>query len=583
MKTRDCIAYLWRASGGVRGRVVVCSLVGGLHVAASLVFVWVCKKLIDAVTVGEGEPLTWYIVSMAVCMLSQTALSAIETRVMNHADIILKNRLRHKIFSGLMESRWDGKESFHTGDSLNRVMEDVRVVGESVTKSVPAVIVSAVQFLAAFFFLFALDRDLAWVVPGLLLAMLLISRSYIKRMRKLTRDIRSTEGSMQSMMQESLQHRIVIHTLEKTPYVTDNLADQQDDLRGQVLAKTDYSIFARSMVSIGFAAGYAAAFLWGVFGIRSGAATFGMMTAFLQLVGQIQRPIMNLSRQFPSLINSLTSAERLSEVSSLPVEQKGESIDLGPSVGVRFDDVSYTYPGVASPVFTGLSHDFRPGTATAVVGETGAGKSTMMRLMLALLTPDKGSVTLYSGSGDSGSCYDGSGYSGSGSDASGSATGLSYGHRAGQDVDGVAGQEVPASPQTRCNIVYVPQGNTLMSGTIRDNLLLGDPSATDDQLREVLHIAAADYVFELPEGLDTLCGEKGAGLSEGQAQRICIARSLLRKGGILLLDEPTASLDPQTEEILLKRLSESAAGRTLILVTHREAAAALCRNIVRLG
>ena len=541
MKTRDCIAYLWRASGGVRGRVVVCSLVGGLHVAASLAFVWVCKKLIDAVTVGEGEPLTWYIVSMAVCMLSQTALSAIETRVMNHADIILKNRLRHKIFSGLMESRWDGKESFHTGDSLNRVMEDVRVVGESVTKSVPAVIVSAVQFLAAFFFLFALDRDLAWVVPGLLLAMLLISRSYIKRMRKLTRDIRSTEGSMQSMMQESLQHRIVIHTLEKTPYVTDNLADQQDDLRGQVLAKTDYSIFARSMVSIGFAAGYAAAFLWGVFGIRSGAATFGMMTAFLQLVGQIQRPIMNLSRQFPSLINSLTSAERLSEVSSLPAEQKGESIDLGPSVGVRFDDVSYTYPGVASPVFTGLSHDFRPGTATAVVGETGAGKSTMMRLMLALLTPDKGSVTLYSD------------------------------------------QEVPASPQTRCNIVYVPQGNTLMSGTIRDNLLLGDPSATDAQLREVLHIAAADYVFELPEGLDTLCGEKGAGLSEGQAQRICIARSLLRKGGILLLDEPTASLDPQTEEILLKRLSESAAGRTLILVTHREAAASLCRNIVRLG
>ena len=541
MKTRDCIAYLWRASGGVRGRVVVCSLVGGLHVAASLAFVWVCKKLIDAVTVGEGEPLTWYIVSMAVCMLSQTALSAIETRVMNHADILLKNRLRHKIFSGLMESRWDGKESFHTGDSLNRVMEDVRVVGESVTKSVPAVIVSAVQFLAAFFFLFALDRDLAWVIPGLLLAMLLISRSYIKRMRKLTRDIRSTEGSMQSMMQESLQHRIVIHTLEKTPYVTDNLADQQDDLRGQVLAKTDYSIFARSMVSIGFAAGYAAAFLWGVFGIRSGAATFGMMTAFLQLVGQIQRPIMNLSRQFPSLINSLTSAERLSEVSSLPAEQKGESIDLGPSVGVRFDDVSYTYPGVASPVFTGLSHDFRPGTATAVVGETGAGKSTMMRLMLALLTPDKGSVTLYSD------------------------------------------QEVPASPQTRCNIVYVPQGNTLMSGTIRDNLLLGDPSATDDQLREVLHIAAADYVFELPEGLDTLCGEKGAGLSEGQAQRICIARSLLRKGGILLLDEPTASLDPQTEEILLRRLSESAAGRTLIIVTHREAAAALCRNIVRLG
>ena len=540
MKTRECIEWLWRASGGVRLRVLVCSIVGGLHVAASLAFVWVCKSLIDAVTTDAGEPLTWYIVAMAGCMLMQTILSAVETRVTSHADILLKNRLRHKLFSGLMESRWDGKESFHTGDSLNRVMEDVRVAGESITKSVPAVIISAVQFVAAFLFLFAMNRDLAWVIPGLMLAMLLISRSYIRKMRKMNRDIRTTESSMQSLMQESLQHRVVIHTLEKTPYITDSLADQQEDLRGQVMDKTDYSIFARSMVQIGFAAGYAAAFLWGVFGIRNGTATFGMMTAFLQLVGQIQRPIMNLSRQLPSLINSLTSAERLTEVSSLPAEQKGESIDLGPSVGVRFDDVSYTYPDVASPVFVGLSHDFRPGTATAVVGETGAGKSTMMRLMLALLTPDKGKVTLYSD------------------------------------------QEVPALPQTRCNIVYVPQGNTLMSGSIRDNLLLGDPSASDDELWNVLHLAAADFVSELPEGLDTICGEKGAGLSEGQAQRVCIARSLLRKGAVLLLDEPTASLDPQTEETLLRRLSDSAAGRTLILVTHREAAASLCDEVVRL-
>lgn len=560
MKTRDCIKWLWKASDGVRGRIVASSLVGGLHVAASLSFVWVCKRLIDAVTVDKGEPLTWYIVAMAGCMLMQTLLSAIETRLMNHADIILKNRLRHRIFTGLMESRWDGKDSFHTGDSLNRVMEDVRVIGESVTKSVPAVLVSGVQFLAAFGFLFALNRDLAWVIPGLLLAMLLISRSYIRRMRKLTREIRSTESSMQSLMQESLQHRVVIHTLEKTPYVTGNLAGQQDDLMDQVMDKTDYSIFARSMVSIGFAAGYAAAFLWGVFGIRSGAATFGMMTAFLQLVGQIQRPIMNLSRQFPTLINSLTSAERLAEVSELPAEEKGESIELGDSVGIRFEGVSYSYPDSSESVFTDFSHDFQPGTATALVGETGVGKSTMMRLMLALLTPDKGSVTLYSTS-------------------SGPAAISSSAPVPGPEVPATS---APASPRTRCNIVYVPQGNTLMSGTIRENLLLGDPEASDEDLWRVLHTAAADFVSELPDGLDTLCGEKGAGLSEGQAQRICIARSLLRKGGILLLDEPTASLDPQTEETLLSRLAETAAGRTIILVTHREAAASLCQTTLRL-
>ena len=541
MKTRECIKWLWKASRGVRSRVLACSVTGGLHVAASLVFVWVSKRLIDAVTIGEGEPLAWYIVIMIGCMLMQVVLTALETRMMNHADVILKNRLRHSMFSSLMESRWDGKESFHTGDSVNRMMEDVRVVGESVTKSVPAVLVSAVQFIAAFFFLFALNKDLAWVIPGLMLAMLLISRSYIRRMRKLTRDIRETESSMQSLMQESLQHRVVIHTLEKTPYVTDNLSGQQEGLRGQVMDRTDYSIFARSMVQVGFAAGYVAAFLWGVFGIRSGAATFGMMTAFLQLVGQIQRPVMNLSRRFPSLINSLTSAERLSEACSLPSEEKGESVQLASGAGVRFEDVTFAYPDSETPVLSGFSCEFPAGASTALVGETGAGKSTMMRLMLALLSPQKGKVVMYTGS-----------------------------------------EEREVSPQTRCNIVYVPQGNTLMSGTIRDNLLLGDPQASDDDLRRVLHLAAADFVDELPAGIDTLCGEKGAGLSEGQAQRICIARSLLRKGGILLLDEPTAALDPQTEETLLKRLSESAAGQTLIIVTHREAAISMCENTVRI-
>lgn len=547
MKTSDCIKWLWRASSGVRLRILSASLVGMLHVAASLSFVWVCKSLIDIAVEGSGEPLTWYLAGMAACMLAQVLLSALETRMLSHSDILLKNRIRYQIYTGLMQSRWDGKDRFHSGDALNRVMEDVRVVSDAVTKSVSAVLISGVQFVAAFAFLFSLNRDLAWVIPGLLLAMLAVSRSYIRRMRKLTRDIRATESAMHSMMQESLQHRVVIHTLERIPYMSDNLAGQQEELQGQVLGKTDYSIFARAMVQTGFSAGYAAAFLWGVFGIRSGVATFGMMTAFLQLVGQIQRPIMNLSRQLPALINSLTSAERLSEISDIPSEEKGDSVRLGQSVGILFDDVSYTYPDNAEPVFRSFSHDFRPGSTTALTGETGVGKSTMMRLMLALLSPDSGRVMMYS-------------------DSDGNA-------RSGM---------VRVSPMTRCNIVYVPQGNTLMSGTIRENLLLGDPEASDERMKDALHVAVADFVLDLPQGLDTVCGEKGTGLSEGQAQRIAIARSLLRKGGILLLDEPTASLDPQTEELLLKRLSEHAEGRTMIIVTHREKAAALCGDVVRL-
>ena len=542
MRTKDCIKWLWRASEGVRGKVVLCSLTGGLHVAASLAFVWICKKLIDAATSGNGENVPLYIGVMIACMLMQILLSAVEQRILNLSDILLKNKLRYRLFNSLMESRWNGKETFHTGDTLNRVMEDVRVVSESITKSTPAVMTAGIQFIAAFLFLFILEPGLAWAIPGIMLAMLIVSRAYVRRMRKLTKDIRTTESSMQSLMQESLQHRLVIHTLERTPYISGNLAEYQEDLREQVMDKTGYSIFTRCFIQLGFSAGYASAFLWGVFGIMNGTATFGMMTAFLQLVGQIQRPIMNLSRQLPPLINSITSAERLEEIERQPLEESGEPQNLGRNVGIRFSNVDYTYPDSNRKILDSCNHDFKPGSTTALIGETGAGKSTMMRLMLALLEPDMGEVVIYN-----------------------------------------ENASVKVSPQTRCNIVYVPQGNTLMSGTIRENLLLGNPSATDGQLKEVLYLAAADFVSSLPDGLDTLCGERGSGLSEGQAQRIAIARALLRKGGVLLLDEPTSALDTQTEETLIQRLTSHLAGRTMIIVTHRDATAALCQNVLKIS
>ena len=542
MRTKDCIKWLWRASEGVRGKVVLCSLTGGLHVAASLAFVWICKKLIDAATSGNGENVPLYIGVMIACMLMQILLSAVEQRILNLSDILLKNKLRYRLFNSLMESRWNGKETFHTGDTLDRVMEDVRVVSESITKSTPAVMTAGIQFIAAFLFLFILEPGLAWAIPGIMLAMLIVSRAYVRRMRKLTKDIRTTESSMQSLMQESLQHRLVIHTLERTPYISGNLAEYQEDLREQVMDKTGYSIFTRCFIQLGFSAGYASAFLWGVFGIMNGTATFGMMTAFLQLVGQIQRPIMNLSRQLPPLINSITSAERLEQIERQPLEESGEPQNLGRNVGIRFSNVDYTYPDSNRKILDSCNHDFKPGSTTALIGETGAGKSTMMRLMLALLKPDMGEVVIYN-----------------------------------------ENASVKVSPQTRCNIVYVPQGNTLMSGTIRENLLLGDPSATDGQLKEVLYLAAADFVSSLPDGLDTLCGERGSGLSEGQAQRIAIARALLRKGGVLLLDEPTSALDTQTEETLIQRLTSHLAGRTMIIVTHRDATAALCQNVLKIS
>ena len=176
MRTRECIKWLWRASHDVRRHILSNSLVGILHVCSSLTFVWICKAMVDVVTSGKGGNLTGYICAMAGCLLLQVLLTALEQRISSYSDIILKNRLRHLLFTRLMESRWNGKENFHTGDTLNRVMEDVRIVADSITASIPAVLTAAVQFIAAFIFLFSLQPDLAWVIPGIMIAALLISK-----------------------------------------------------------------------------------------------------------------------------------------------------------------------------------------------------------------------------------------------------------------------------------------------------------------------------------------------------------------------------------------------------------------------
>ncbi len=541
MRTADCIRWIWNTSGGVRGRIFLSAFTGILYTGASMAFVWFCKELIDTAVAKEASALPIHIAGMVACLLLQVLFSALETYLNNITDISLKNRIRYRLFTGLMESKWFGKESFHTGESMNRIMEDVRIVADAITKSAPTIITASVQFIAAFLFMFILEPALAWAIPGVMLSMLIISKSYIKRMRRHNSNIRSSESSLHTLMQESLQHRITINTLEKGDYINGTLQNHQNTLYGHVLGKTKYSIFTKSFVQAGFLAGYATAFLWGVFGINAGTVTFGMMTAFLQLAGQIQRPIINMAGQVPTLVNSITSAERLSDISSLPKEESGSPIFIQDGAGICFNNVTYSYPNGSRLILDNFSHDFKPGSTTALMGETGAGKSTMMRLILGLLQPQNGSVSIYGNS-----------------------------------------QEFPASAQTRCNIIYVPQGNTLMSGTIRENLLLGDPAATEEQIRKALYLATAEFVFDLPEGLETLCGEKGSGLSEGQAQRVAIARALLHKGSILLLDEPTSALDSQTEETLLQRLSQELVGKTLIIVTHRQAACRLCSEVINI-
>lgn len=530
------------AAAGQRSALLASMLANLAGVGASLLFVYICKTLIDIATGNSGRDLAGWSLAMVATMAAQTLFSLLRTRLAAQTDIRIKNNLRMQIFSRLICAYHGSRGERHSGDITNRLEEDVRVVSECLSNSLPALLSATVQFIAAFCFLMALNNTLAWSVVGIMPLAIILSKIFFRKLRRLTRDIRDTDSLVQSHLQENLQHATLIQTLEQEGRASSGLDRLQSGLYDSVMRRTRFTIVSRTVISLAFAAGYATAFLWGVNGLLAGAVTFGTMTAFLQLVGQIQRPVLELSSYIPSAIHAAASADRLMEIEGDESCAASEPVHLGSPAGIRMEHVSFAYPDGTRKVIDDFSHDFRPGSRTAIVGETGAGKSTLIRLILALLRPQSGSIVI-------------------------------YGPRSSAEV----------SAATRCNLTYVPQGNSLLSGTVRDNLLLGDPEADEAGMKEALRVAAADFVFQLPDGLDTPCSENGGGLSEGQAQRIAIARALLRRGSILLLDEFSSSLDPETEKRLMENLSSALPGRTMIFITHRRKITEYCSDIIELA
>lgn len=550
MKYLRWISRFVRRQRGAMAVMMICHV---LLAGCAVGFVYVSKKLVDisvAVLQGaeSGDLWVWSSAMIAI-VLVRVGLNALRSYLQIKTEIRLKIGLRRKLFDILLRMQSDGGNRRHTGDILNRMQEDVRVVSNVCAASLPNMFGTFLQLAAAFVFLMILEPRLGLIVIVIAPVGIIAGRYVTGRVRKLTHDIRENDARVQSHLQESVQHITLIQSLEYADASASSFGELQGGLYGSELRRAKFSILSRVLIALAFQAAQTVAFLWAVFGISKGTVTYGMMTAFLQLVAQIQRPLVELSSQVPSLIHATASIDRIMELESLPCEEDADPMMLEGTAGVRFENVAFSFPDSPKPVLQNFTYDFKPGSRTAVLGPTGVGKSTMIRLLLSLLRPQSGSIVIYQEN----------------------------------VIEGNPKNDVPISPATRCNLVYVPQGNSLFSGTVRENLLMGNPDATDEQLRAALHTAAADFVFDLPAGLGAQCFEAGGGLSEGQAQRIAIARALLRPGSILLLDEFSSALDAETELILMQRLTAALPDHTMIFITHREKIIDYCTDVMTLG
>lgn len=540
--TGAILKWIWRTSAGLRLQASANALLRCISVALDFAFIWATKQAIDiAVGKSPAGTLRQAAILLVAIILAQLAVGLTTKWMRALLGVKALNHSQQRLFRRLLDSVWQPGSDRHSGDILNRLGKDTADITGTITETVPATLAVGIRLAGAFLFLYSMDSRLALLLIILLPCFMLISRLYVNRMRRLTREIRQTESRVQSILQEAVQHHILVKTLQRSDTMTERLEGVQAHLRRQTVTRVRFSSFSNGVLNLGFAACYLTAFLWGAARLQAGTITYGMMMAFIQLVGQIQGPFRELTRFVPLLISTLTAAERLIELEEAPLEEQGASQCPAGPAGIRLSDVSYAYAPGGRTVLHHFTHDFSPGSSTAILGETGAGKTTLIRLMLNLVAPDEGRITLY-----------------------------------GTDT------EYPCSPRTRGNFVYVPQGNTLFSGTVRDNLLLGNPQADDAQMKQALRDACADFILERPEGLDTRCGELGDGLSAGQAQRIAIARALLRDGSILLLDEATSALDRDTESRLLGNLTRLARRRTLIFITHRTAVVDHCDHVLHI-
>ena len=513
--------------------------------ASSLISVYntlISKSLIDSAIGGNTSEVIKYLIIMISITLGMMLLSPITSLLSTHASTKLNQSIQKKIFEHIEYSNWLEQSKFHSVSLLTRITSDVATISSTLLSTIPSIISILVTLLASFSTLIYLAPSIAIIAVFIGPFLVLVSRYFSKKLKDLYKQAQEEDVKYRAFIQESVQNIMIVKTFCMEKINMNRLVQIQDNKYKIAMKNTKLSSMTGLAMSLCSNLAYFTIFCWGALNISTGVTTYGTFTAMLQLYSKVQYPFSSLAAMFPGLISTIAAAERLMELEAIPLEKSSETeiIDFT-NPEIAFKNVSFEYKK-GNKIINDVNLTIPYGETIAFVGPSGEGKTTLIRLILSLINPSSGKVYLKENN-----------------------------------------KEDTFNRDYRNLISYVPQGNTLFSGTIEDNLRYGNFEATEEEIYEALKNACAlDFVNELEDGIKTVIGEKATGISEGQAQRIAIARSFLRKKPILILDEATSALDPETEVKVLKAVKALSHKPTCIIITHRPSALNICHRIIRL-
>lgn len=595
---------------------VIFSLIGIYNVTVS-------KSLIDSAIGGDSKQTIHWLIIMLVITLINMLSSPITSFISTHSSTKLTQSMQRKIYKHIQYSDWLEQSKFHSVSLLTRVTSDVSNISSSILGTIPSLVSLTVTLIGSFYTLISWAPSIALVAVFIGPFLVIVGRIFSRKLKSLYKEAQEEDVKYRSFMQESIQNIMIVKTFCMEKINMNRLKEIQDNKYKIAMRNTKLSTMTSMSMSFCSSLAYFTIFTWGVLNIAKGVSTYGTFTGMLQLYNKVQAPFSSLASMIPGLISTIAAAERLMEIEAIPIEKmvSEESYNSFSNIStystnsasfdsnnvnilsdvytkftrpnICFENVSFSYKA-NNTILNNINLTIKSSETIAFVGPSGEGKTTMIRLILSLITPTKGKVLLSENTINTNKHINNTNL----------LNNINSADIIKKDITLTTNNDNINSDDTndiyitnsakktiskeinrtyRELISYVPQGNTLFSGSIRDNLRYGKPDATEEEMFEALRSACAlNFVNELENKLDTMVGEKGIGISEGQAQRIAIARAFLRKKPILILDEATSSLDPETEINVLKAVKNLETKPTCIIITHRPSALNICNRIIKL-